>query len=87
MGRWGGSQMTEKVILLSLHLPIPLSPHPLSMPNAPCPMPHAQCPMPHASLQKKCAKLELGRATIGSSQDFLEDIPIAGSGSIAHFFY
>jgi hypothetical protein len=33
-GRWGGGQMRDKVILLSPHLPIPLSPHPLSMPNA-----------------------------------------------------
>ncbi len=39
MGRWGGGQMREKVILLSPHLPMPLSPHPLSIPNAPCPMP------------------------------------------------
>ncbi|MFN6517489.1 MAG: hypothetical protein RMY29_023820 [Nostoc sp. CreGUA01] len=31
MRRWGGG---EKVILLSPHLPIPLSPHPLLMPNA-----------------------------------------------------
>ncbi|WP_218965472.1 hypothetical protein, partial [Nostoc linckia] len=36
MGRWGDREMREKVILLSPHLPIPLSPHPL---------PHAQCPI------------------------------------------
>ncbi len=39
MGSWGGGevggQMREKVILLSPHLLIPPSPHPLSMPNAP----------------------------------------------------
>ncbi|WP_221643111.1 hypothetical protein, partial [Nostoc sp. 2RC] len=42
--------------------------------------------LPNAPLQNKCAKLELGRTSIGSSQDFLEDIPIAGSGSMPTFF-
>ncbi|MBD2604556.1 hypothetical protein H6G81_08425 [Scytonema hofmannii FACHB-248] len=71
-------------------------PHaPCPMPNAPCPMPHAPCPMPiaqcpllisHLSPQKKCAKLNLGRSIFGSAQYFLEDILIAGSGSMPTFF-
>nr|MDZ8041790.1 hypothetical protein [Nostoc sp. CreGUA01] len=42
MGRWGGGQMREKVILLSPHLAILLSPHPL---------PHAQCPISRYKLK------------------------------------
>nr|MDZ8039654.1 hypothetical protein [Nostoc sp. CreGUA01] len=45
MGRWGDGEMGrsgggEKVILLSPHLPIPLSPHPLLMPHTQCPIPN-----------------------------------------------
>ncbi|MFN6514522.1 MAG: hypothetical protein RMY29_008470 [Nostoc sp. CreGUA01] len=42
MGRWGGEQMREKVILLS-----PISPSPYPPILFPCPMPHALCPMPY----------------------------------------
>ncbi|MFN6513778.1 MAG: hypothetical protein RMY29_004645 [Nostoc sp. CreGUA01] len=44
MGRWGGGQMREKVILLSPHLPIPLSPHPLIPPSSFPPSPHPLIP-------------------------------------------
>ncbi len=62
------------------------SPFPLPPPQ--CPMPIAQCPLliSDFSRQKKCAKLNLGRTIFGSAQYFLEDILIAGSGSMPTFF-
>ncbi len=47
VGRSGGG---EKIILLSPHLPIPLSPHPLLMPHAQCPIPHSPLPTPRIFL-------------------------------------
>jgi hypothetical protein len=56
------------------------------MPNAQCPLPNAPLLISHFSPQKKCAKLNLGRTIFGSAQYFLEDILIAGSGSMPTFF-